>query len=243
MTKQRKLIILALILISVTTAIAWFIVPAFRMYLLYNRLDSEGLTTEARILRTETKANPSFLRILDSYTTKSSMHVEFEDLNGDTYRCILDVSKMLYDEHTVGDFVIVLYLNDDPKQCKLAAYVEGTKDISKIVVISGAVMWLLFVLLPAIIGVLLISRSEDKGEIKLEIGEMRCPECGSQMEEGYIPLISGINWRRQNESVGLLTVFSGLPGTVWWNPFKRPKLPGFHCKRCKVILFKYGKQS
>ena len=107
--------------------------------------------------------------------------------------------------------------------------------------IYGAIVWLLFVLVPGIIGSLLITNTRSEKDIKLEIGEMKCPECFMLMEEGYIPVTSGINWRGKEKSVGMVTVFSGLPGTVWWNPFNRPKLPGFHCSKCKVVLFKYGR--
>jgi len=241
MTKRRKLLILTFIFFSVTAVITWFIYPAFKMYLLYTRLGTEGLTAEARILRKETRTSPSFLGIFDSRTERHLMHVEFEDLGGNFNNVVLDASKTFYDRHEVGDFVRVLYLRNDPGQCRLAAFVESTRYISKVIVICGLAVWVFVALLPAVIGVFLICRSESANEISLDIGEMRCPECGLQMEEGYVPLISGVNWRGKAEPIGLLTVFFGLPETVWWNPFKRPKLPGFRCARCKVILFKYGK--
>jgi hypothetical protein len=238
MTKQRKLLILALILISMTVVIGCFIKPAFNMYLLYSRLDSEGLKADAKIIKKETQTDSSFLGLFSSHAANNLVRVEFEDLRGNAHESVLGVSRLFYEEYDVGDVIQVLYLRDDPKQCKVAAYVESTKFMSKFVIICGAIAWLLFVLLPGIVVTLVISRAE-RGEIKLDINEMRCPECCLSMQEGYVPLISGVNWRRKEESVGLLTVFSGLPGTVWWNPFNRPKLPGFHCPRCKVILFKY----
>lgn len=241
MTKQRKLLILALILFFVTGVIAWFIKPALNMHILYSRLDSEGLTAEAKILKKETHTDSSFPRIFSSYSLNHQIRIEFKDLRGNAHESVLGVSRLFYDKYEVGDVIQVLYLRDDPKQCKLAAYVESSKLMSKYVVICGAVVWFFIVLVPVIIGVFLISRVEGESDIKLEISEMKCPECSLPMQEGYVPLTSGINWRRKGESVGLLTVFSGLRGTVWWNPFSRPKLPGFHCTRCKVILFKYEK--
>ncbi len=59
------------------------------------------------------------------------------------------------------------------------------------------------------------------------------------MEEGYIPVVCGINWRRKDQKIGLPTIFTGLPGTVWWNPFKRPNLPGYHCPKYHIIIFLY----
>ncbi len=241
MTKRRKLLILTFVFFSVTAVIAWFIYPAFKMYRLYTRLGTEGLTAEARILRKETRTSPSFLGIFDSRIKKHLMQVEFEDLGGNFNNAVLDVSKTFYDRHKGGDLVRVLYLRDDPGQCRPVAFVESTRNISKVVVIGGLAVWIFVAVLPAIVGVFLISRTERANEIKLDIEEMRCPECGLPMEEGYIPLTSGINWRYKDEPIGLLAAFSGLPGTVWWNPFKRPKLPGFRCAKCKVILFKYGK--
>ncbi|MBI2486356.1 MAG: hypothetical protein HYW01_05250 [Deltaproteobacteria bacterium] len=224
-----------------TIVIACFIKPAFDMYLLYSRLDSEGLTAEAKILKKETQTDSSFLEIFSSHAVNNLIRVEFEDLRGNAHESVLGVSRLFYDKYDVGDVIQVLYLRDDPNRCKAAAYIENTKYISKFVIICGAIAWLLFVLLPGIVGTLLISRADNREEIKLEISEMKCPECCLPMQEGYVPLISGINWRCKGESVGLLTVFSVLPGTVWWNPFNRPKLHGFHCPRCKIILFKYRK--
>lgn len=69
---------------------------------------------------------------------------------------------------------------------------------------------------------------------------MECPTCKSIMEDGYIPIVGGIHWRRKGQRVGLPSMLTGLPGTVWWNPFRRPKLPAYHCPKCKIIIFVYG---
>ena len=68
-----------------------------------------------------------------------------------------------------------------------------------------------------------------------------CPRCGSKMNEGYMPTIGGVSWRDRNEAVGIPTIFSGLPGTTFW--VKRPMLHAFHCEKCNIITFKYGKKE
>ncbi len=241
MTKERKLLILALMLVCLTTVVAWFINPAFNMYLLYSRLDSEGVKTEAAIVKRETRIDQSLLGVFSSHAGNHRFSVEFKDLSENVHHSAFNVSKLLFERYEVGDVIQVVCLREDPTKCTAAAHVGNTKLISKYSVICGVIVWLFFVLVPGVIGVFLITRTGGSMNITLEVKEMKCPECFMPMQEGYIPLISGINWRRRGESVGMLTLFSGLPGTVWWNPFNRPKLPGFHCPDCKVVLFKYGK--
>jgi len=215
MTKHKKFLILALILVCITGVITWFITPAFNMYLLYSRLESEGLEADAKIVEGEIRADPSFLGIFTSYTEDHQFRIEFKDLGGKVRQSALGVSTSTYERYRVGDYVQVLYLREGPSKCRVAAYVGSTKLISKYVLVCGAVVWLFFVLVSGIIGAFLITRAGGAMDIVIKVKEMKCPECLVSMEEGYIPVTSGINWRRKGESVGMLTVFSGLPGTVW----------------------------
>jgi hypothetical protein len=68
-----------------------------------------------------------------------------------------------------------------------------------------------------------------------------CPECGIKMAEGYLPMGFGIHWRNINQPVAIPTIFSGLSGTVFW--LKRPRLHGYHCEKCRIIIFKYGAED
>jgi len=99
MTKQKKLLILALILICLTGVIAWFITPAFNMYLLYSRLESEGLETDAKIIEKEVRAAPSFLGIFTSYAENHHFQIEFKDLGGNVQHSVLGVSTSSYERY------------------------------------------------------------------------------------------------------------------------------------------------
>jgi hypothetical protein len=61
------------------------------------------------------------------------------------------------------------------------------------------------------------------------------------MEEGYLPLVSGIQWRKGSEPIGLPHALKGLAGTVGWRG--RPRLHAFRCSRCEIVSFQYGKPS
>jgi hypothetical protein len=70
---------------------------------------------------------------------------------------------------------------------------------------------------------------------------MKCPECGGEMEDGYIPLLRGIHWREKGEPIGLAPAWGGLPetGVVW----SRKKLQAFRCRNCELVCFQYGSQA
>jgi hypothetical protein len=78
-------------------------------------------------------------------------------------------------------------------------------------------------------------------KIALKENEIQCPNCLLKMKEGYIPTVGAIPWRNMDQPVGMPTIFSGLPGTIFW--LKRPKLHAYHCKNCRIVTFKYGKDN
>lgn len=68
---------------------------------------------------------------------------------------------------------------------------------------------------------------------------MQCPECKTRMDDGYVPARGGIFWHRKGEKPGLFSFAKGLPGTAAW--LRTAKLEAYHCPRCRLILFRYGK--
>jgi hypothetical protein len=58
------------------------------------------------------------------------------------------------------------------------------------------------------------------------------------MAEGYLPILSGIHWRRPDQPIGLPHALSGMPGTVGWKG--RPCLHAFRCEACRIVTFGYG---
>lgn len=67
---------------------------------------------------------------------------------------------------------------------------------------------------------------------------MKCPECQSKMQEGFIPTGGGIFWFRKNQPHGTLEFAQYLPGTFTW--MRRAKLEAYRCPRCRLVLFRYG---
>ncbi len=68
---------------------------------------------------------------------------------------------------------------------------------------------------------------------------MHCPQCHSRMQSGYIPTGGGIFWFRKQERPDIFPFARALPGTSAW--LRRAKLEAYHCNRCELVLFRYGK--
>jgi hypothetical protein len=68
--------------------------------------------------------------------------------------------------------------------------------------------------------------------------EVRCPACGKAMDEGYVPLLSGMSWRRIGEPIGLPHALTGMPGTVGRRG--RPRLHAFRCVPCEIVTLQVG---
>ena len=66
---------------------------------------------------------------------------------------------------------------------------------------------------------------------------MRCPECNALMEEGLLPVADGLHWVRGRQPGGNIMA-EDVPGT---HAVMRPnRMEGYRCKKCKLILFRYG---
>lgn len=69
---------------------------------------------------------------------------------------------------------------------------------------------------------------------------MKYPGCHATMQNGYIPTGGGIFWFRHNAGSELLPFAKVLPGTSSW--FRWAKLEAYHCSKCHLVMFRYGKQ-
>jgi len=71
-----------------------------------------------------------------------------------------------------------------------------------------------------------------------EFNAVRCPMCHARMTEGFIPTGGGMHWLRRRDASGVEFAES-LPGTFAW--FRRTRLPAWRCKKCELVLFRYGR--
>ncbi|MEX0777647.1 MAG: PF20097 family protein [Phycisphaeraceae bacterium] len=69
---------------------------------------------------------------------------------------------------------------------------------------------------------------------------MRCPECHTTMQNGFIPTGGGMFWFRKDQPLGSVEFATDVPGTFTW--MRRAKLEAYRCPRCSLITFRYGKQ-
>jgi hypothetical protein len=229
-------------LIVLCAAVGFFIFKAFSSYIYWSKLASGGVVEEAKI--TDKKLyKRKLLPLPGVFGLVSSdyvVEVAFIDL-GKRTTCVISVPRNLYKEYELGETVAIVYLKENPSRCELKSSVKGNKLISEILVFIGFSLLILLVIIPGAISVFLLYYFRGrKVDIRLKIPIANCPECGLSMEEGYVPAGAGIHWRGKGEKGRISTVFSALPRTVWWNPFNRSNLPGLHCSRCKIVLFKYG---
>jgi hypothetical protein len=155
--------------------------------------------------------------------------------------CTADTSVAIYDATEIGESLEVVYIEWKPGECELDSTIEA----------SGGVIWFMAAVIGSILAGLIalgvtLSRSftrpvHPKRRMRVEPGEVRCHACGEAMEEGYLPLVSGIQWRKVGEPIGLPHALKGLVGTVGWRG--RPRLHAFRCSTCEIVSFQYGKPS
>ena len=70
----------------------------------------------------------------------------------------------------------------------------------------------------------------NDGEVK------KCPECGREMEKGYI-ISDGIRWSNEKHELWGL----GQEFIVHWRLLTIPNVEAYRCTKCKLILFHYEK--
>ena len=64
----------------------------------------------------------------------------------------------------------------------------------------------------------------------------KCPNCGGELEKGYIHVNEGIRWDKEwhkwNPYAG-----ERIVDVAWWG---FPKIPSLRCKHCLIIVSHYG---
>jgi hypothetical protein len=152
--------------------------------------------------------------------------------------CTADTSLAIFDATELGDVLEVVRLDSRPGECELSSTIEASAQL--LWIISGGFGF-------ALLGILAIgaflTRSFTRPvyptrRIGVDPRGVRCPACGKEMDEGYLPVLSGIHWRKLGEPIGLPHALGGLPGTVGWRG--RPRLHAFRCMPCEIVMFQYG---
>lgn len=152
--------------------------------------------------------------------------------------CTADTSAAIYRSLSVGDRVSLVVVPQRPGDCELVSTIEA----------SGRLLWLLSALVALLVGGIVglgafLHRTFTRPgyparRLAADPGAVRCPCCGGAMEEGYVPLLAGLHWRRPGEPVGLPHALRGLPGTVGLRG--RPRLHALRCARCLVLTLQLG---
>jgi len=77
---------------------------------------------------------------------------------------------------------------------------------------------------------------------------MKCPDCGAEMEVGFliVPLQDGLRsmkWSKEphHETLGQEVVYNPRNWQLWdqWQP---PIFPSHRCTKCTNIVFNYGQE-
>lgn len=155
--------------------------------------------------------------------------------------CTAGTSGAIFQATEPGDVLEVVVVTWKPGECELGSTIEA----------SGRVLWLLSGVLVALVsGIVLLTAGLTRSftrpahparRMQADPRAVRCPACGKAMDEGYLPLVGGIHWRRPGEPVGLPHALRGLPGTVGFRG--RPRLHAFRCVPCEIVSFQYGESS
>jgi hypothetical protein len=152
--------------------------------------------------------------------------------------CTASTSARHYRALRLGELLAVVYRTERPGECVLAATLEN----------SAALLWSLTGAIAVIVLLIVwagISAQRSffapaflTSYLDVDGKDMKCPQCGGEMAEGYLALLAGLHWREIGEPIGLPHALGGLPGTVGWRT--RPRLHAFRCKKCSVVTFKYA---
>ncbi|HKJ25478.1 MAG TPA: PF20097 family protein [Myxococcota bacterium] len=151
--------------------------------------------------------------------------------------CTAATSEAHRAELVSGDVLAVVLPDARPGECVLVATLENS-----MLFLWGLCGMVAAVLLMMVLVGLFLDRSFGRSgapSARFDVGPIECPRCDAPMEEGYLPLLSPLHWRRPDEPIGLPTAFSGLPGTVGWRG--RPSLHAYRCERCQIVTLRYGK--
>ncbi|HML96790.1 MAG TPA: PF20097 family protein [Thermodesulfobacteriota bacterium] len=248
MKNKSELIVPALVILLLAGVALWAVYSYAGDYLDYERLYDEGREAVAVVVTKGVERDDGRLS-RTSVTDPSDIHrvivaVDAPRPVGEKPPyCSFTVSKLTYDVLVRRDKLVVSYLPSDPSVCTLPDSLSASRTVlMSMMAVAGA---LLLLAAGFTVHVYRSFRDPDPGNpVKLTTGfdlppgEPRCPRCGGEMTEGYIPSSAGIPWRDRNDPVGMPTIASGLPGTK--SILKRPRLHAYRCPDCNIVTFKYG---
>lgn len=152
--------------------------------------------------------------------------------------CTADTSRAVYEATQNGDTLEVVYVDWKPGTCELSSTIEASAQLLVLVVAGLCMLVALLLALGVFLQRSFTRPIQPPRRMAIGAGEMRCPACGKEMDEGYVPVLAGLSWRRLGEPIGLPHALSGMPGTVGWRG--RPRLHAFRCVPCEIVTLQYG---
>jgi hypothetical protein len=154
------------------------------------------------------------------------------------HACTARTSRAIHAAARTGEWFQVVYFEDRPGDCVLASTIEASGIV--LLAVLGGLASLLLLLVG--VGVWLhgsFSRpAAPRRRMRVAPDSVRCPACGGAMDEGYLPLLAGVHWRRLGDPIGMPHALGGLPGTVGWRG--RPLVHAFCCAGCQILSVQYG---
>lgn len=245
MTINRDLLLPLILLFLLGAASFYLPVKYFEDYRFYSELKRSGMETGGIIVNKGIMADGEF-SVTDSTepSDRQLFKIEYNSVNNLKEVCDTSVSRAVFDKHSTGNRLNIVYLESDKRTCFLPENVDSLYLLSLIVNLFGLLFILIFIAAAVFIYKSFKKRKNPvilSTEFSITGEQILCPECGNKMTEGYIPGVGGINWRERMGPVGLPNILTGLPGTVYWR--KRPVLHAFNCKQCAVVTFKYIKKQ
>jgi hypothetical protein len=152
--------------------------------------------------------------------------------------CTADTSRSIFEATQKGDLLPVVYVEWKPGECELESTIEASAWVLWSFIALLGFLCLLLIGLGAFLHRTFRRPRDPRRRMPVEPRDMRCPVCGKAMDEGYVPLLAGLHWRRIGDPVGLPHALHGLPGTVGWR--ERPRLHAFRCVPCEIVTLQYG---
>ena len=157
------------------------------------------------------------------------------------HACTATTSPAHHEAVAIGDALAVVTRPDRPGDCVLEGTLRNSASLLWLVTASCLFATALLIAIGIFVQRVLTARVFPTSQLRADAKDVKCPECGAEMAEGYLPLLSGLHWRRPGEPVGLPHALAGLPGTV--GGWRRPRLHAFRCEGCSVITLKYGAKA
>lgn len=164
----------------------------------------------------------------------------------DAETCTAYLGYVRIEDYAPGDEMRVYRRVDRPGRCEAEASVDAARALlmslsSVVVVLLLGVVWVAMRVGRRLAAPALTTRFDRPEAPRPASAPLACPRCAKPMEEGYLPLQSGVHWRAVDQPVGFPHPLRGLPGTVGWR--NRPRVHAYRCESCEVLTFRYGAKA